>query len=97
SSTKENIRNYHPDYLVTANSYPRFLYEGGKYYSDNPSNGLFKGDILVKAFKFIFTSPTSTSETRPAGEGLALQPIQKRSKTSNERRTRSGVAALLGM
>ena len=42
------IREYHPKYPVTANSYPTFLYARGQYDAKNPSKGLFKGELLLK-------------------------------------------------
>ncbi|KAF9236118.1 hypothetical protein BU15DRAFT_50543, partial [Melanogaster broomeanus] len=60
-TTRKNIRGFHPKFLVTAYQWPKFLYKGGTYDRTNPSKGLFKGELLLKAFKHIFTSPSSTS------------------------------------
>ena len=46
-SVREAICDYHPDFVVTAHSWPSFLYEDGIYDANNPSNGLFKGSLLV--------------------------------------------------
>ena len=46
-SQREAICDYHPDFLVTAHSWPSFLYEDGKYDANNPSIGLFRGSLLV--------------------------------------------------
>ena len=46
-SEREAICDYHLDFLVTAHSWPSFLYEGGIYDVNDPSKGLFKGDLLV--------------------------------------------------
>ncbi|KAH7903714.1 hypothetical protein BJ138DRAFT_1107442 [Hygrophoropsis aurantiaca] len=100
---KRNIRAYHPDYIVTAYSWPAFLYTDCKYDSKNPAKGLFKGQLLVRAFKYIFTSPSSAEEpagnNEDEGQDQPQAPLRKRRKTSNsgERRTRSCVASLLGM
>ncbi|KAI5984694.1 hypothetical protein EDC04DRAFT_2914174 [Pisolithus marmoratus] len=53
------IRDYHPEFLITTYSWPTFLYENKNFDPNNPTDGLFKGKLLVKAFKQIFTSPTS--------------------------------------
>ncbi|KAG6371324.1 hypothetical protein JVT61DRAFT_9617, partial [Boletus reticuloceps] len=45
---RQKIREFHPDYLVTAQSWPAFLYAGGQFDPNNPDNGLFKGEILEK-------------------------------------------------
>jgi len=48
NSIRSAIREYHPKYPVTANAYPTFLYARGQYDTENPSKGLFKGELLVK-------------------------------------------------
>ncbi|KAG1903121.1 uncharacterized protein F5891DRAFT_978157 [Suillus fuscotomentosus] len=97
--TKEGIRNYEPDFQVTAHSWPAFLYSNGKYDPDDPTKGLFKSAWLVRTFKHIFTSPSSAGEIRPdEEEPLGYQESShKRSRTSGERRTRSNIATILGM
>ncbi|KAG2090398.1 uncharacterized protein F5147DRAFT_748244 [Suillus discolor] len=54
------------------------------YDPQNPTNGLFKGKLLIKAFKRVFTSPTSTYEEQPADSA----PRSVWNKNSGERRTR---------
>ena len=44
----DKIRDLHPDFVVTANSWPTFLYEDYKYDPTDPAKGLFKGSILLK-------------------------------------------------
>ncbi|KAG1791946.1 hypothetical protein EV424DRAFT_1336898, partial [Suillus variegatus] len=83
-TVRASIRDYHPDFRITACSWPTFLYEDGCYDPQNPTNGLFKGKLLLKAFKRVFTSPTSTYEEQPAD--LAARSV--RNKNSGERRTR---------
>ncbi|KAG1744104.1 uncharacterized protein EDB91DRAFT_1246984 [Suillus paluster] len=56
---QQGIRDYHPDYHVTAHSWPAFLYQDEKYDPLKPVDGLFKGKLLLKTFKYTFTSPTS--------------------------------------
>ncbi|KAH7917779.1 hypothetical protein BV22DRAFT_984200, partial [Leucogyrophana mollusca] len=91
--TREHVRGFHPDCLVTASSWPTFLYEG-KFDANNPSKGLFKGKLLKQAFKYIFTSPSSVSEGATSDDD---EPPQKMRKTTGERRTRMCVTTLLNM
>lgn len=71
------IRDMHPDFIVTANSWPTFLYEDYKYDLTDPTKGLFKGSILLKvcdssltdlcstigqSFKAIFILPSSVNK-----------------------------------
>ena len=74
---RANIRNFHPEFLVTADSWPYFLYKKERYDSNKPTKGLFKNKLLVwvgfdillmmvwlivlQAFKYIFTSPGSAN------------------------------------
>ncbi|KAG1857425.1 hypothetical protein F4604DRAFT_1882988 [Suillus subluteus] len=63
-------------------------------------HGLFKGKLLLKMFKYIFTSPTSAElddqeQTSPAM--LSTQGPPKQRRTDGERRTRCDVAGLLNM
>ncbi|KAF7984534.1 hypothetical protein HWV62_13713 [Athelia sp. TMB] len=47
---------------VTGDSWPMFLYEDSQYEEDNPWKGLLRGHLLVKAFKHVFTSPSSVDK-----------------------------------
>ncbi|KAI5995964.1 hypothetical protein EDD15DRAFT_2365545 [Pisolithus albus] len=53
------IREFHPDFRVTAHSWPSFLYADGEYDPAMPAKGLFKGKYLIMAFQCVFTSPGS--------------------------------------
>jgi hypothetical protein len=104
------IRDGHHDYIVTAHSWPAFLYAGNKCNPDNMEEGLFRNGMLVKvslatssdfiwhkhsqAFKYLFTSPTSANDDAPVND--APQPSAKRAKR-NLGATRSHVASLIGM
>ncbi|KAI6009995.1 hypothetical protein BKA83DRAFT_4504113 [Pisolithus microcarpus] len=87
---RKKICDYHPDFLVTAHSWPTFLYENEKFDLNRPSNGLFKGRLLVKAFKQIFMSPTSILK-------MDNEPHPTKRQRHDEQRTHSHVASLLGM
>ncbi|KAG1896523.1 uncharacterized protein F5891DRAFT_958426, partial [Suillus fuscotomentosus] len=88
---RQHIRDYHPDYRVTAYSWPAFLYKDKQYDPQNPTDGLFKGKLLLKTFKYIFTSPTS-AETEDQEElspdNISTQGHPKQWRTSGERHTR---------
>ncbi|KAF8425762.1 hypothetical protein L210DRAFT_3324134, partial [Boletus edulis BED1] len=86
---RTSIREYDPDFRVTAFSWPRFLYKGDTYNLNEPSKGLFQSDILVKSFKCIFTSPSSAHRHDGGDEAIHF-------KGPNPRH-RSHVAALLRM
>ncbi|KAG2347683.1 hypothetical protein BDR05DRAFT_875480, partial [Suillus weaverae] len=88
------IRNYHPDYRVTCYSWPSYLYKDGRYDPTNPTKGLFKGELLVKAVKHVFTSPSSAENTSGF---VSTRDFSKRQRTTGERRTRCDVAGLLRM
>ncbi|KIM60062.1 hypothetical protein SCLCIDRAFT_125019, partial [Scleroderma citrinum Foug A] len=88
------IREYHPKFPVTADTYPTYLYPSGQYDARNPSKGLFKGELLIRAFHCIFTSPSSaelgTDDNETAG------PHKKARKTTSNK-THCDVAGLLKM
>ncbi|KAG1880793.1 hypothetical protein F4604DRAFT_1922421 [Suillus subluteus] len=67
--TKEKIRDRDPDFLVTAYSWPVFLYLDYTFDSSNIEKGLFHSALLLKAFKHIFTSPSSVKEIEGDGNG----------------------------
>ncbi|KIM51531.1 hypothetical protein SCLCIDRAFT_33351 [Scleroderma citrinum Foug A] len=101
SHRKDGRGFYHntTDYTVTADSWPRFLYKSERYNPNNPVKGLFRNDLLVQAFKHIFTSPSSADSVDDIDqeEGTSTEPLPKRQKGLSEKRTRAHVAALLGM
>ncbi|KAG1728759.1 uncharacterized protein EDB91DRAFT_1023995, partial [Suillus paluster] len=91
-SVRASIRDYHPDFCITTCSWPSFLYRNGHYDPQNPANGLFKGELLIKAFKHIFTSPSSTDE-----EPVDSVTHSAQSKNSGEHCTQRDVSTLLNM
>jgi hypothetical protein len=113
SSTRQNIRDGHPDFIVTADSWPAFLYPHGKASQEDVEHGLFQSAILVKvcgslsilsfifqnpqAFKFIFTSPTSAMDINSEND-IENQALRPLKRAkSNKAPTRGNVASLLGM
>ncbi|KIM66095.1 hypothetical protein SCLCIDRAFT_22310 [Scleroderma citrinum Foug A] len=77
---RQNIWDYHPDFLITANLWPLFLYANGKYNPNFPNHSLFKGELLVKVFRYIFTSLLSAEFTSDDldSEFLLAQPKRHR-------------------
>lgn len=51
-SVRSKIREGHEDYMVTAQSWPNFLYAGYVCDINDVEKGLFKGPILVKVCLF---------------------------------------------
>ncbi|KAH7924422.1 hypothetical protein BV22DRAFT_1013313, partial [Leucogyrophana mollusca] len=95
AEVRGKIRERDPSFLVTADSFPRFLYDTGHEY--NPRHieeGLFKSTLLLKTFLLIFTSPTSAQEVTAANQ--PPQP-QQPGRRSDRVSTRSHVASLIGM
>ncbi|KAN0091433.1 hypothetical protein V8E55_004999 [Tylopilus felleus] len=84
---RKNIRERHPQFLVTDGSWLVFLYEKHRYDPDN-------------TFKLIFTSPSSAQEVT-ASEYPETQGTHRRTHSSNanatDKNTRSHVACLIGM
>ncbi|KAI6037750.1 hypothetical protein EDC04DRAFT_2570747, partial [Pisolithus marmoratus] len=58
-SKADAIREFQPNFCITAHSWPSFLYADGDYDLTRPAKELFKGKYLVMAFQCIFTSPGS--------------------------------------
>lgn len=52
SSIRKNIRDGHPDFIVTADSWPAFLYPNARSHADGDvEHGLFRSAILLKVCK----------------------------------------------
>ncbi|KAG1786639.1 uncharacterized protein HD556DRAFT_1248044 [Suillus plorans] len=88
--TKEKIRDRDPDFLVTAYSWPAMLYLDYTFDSGNIEKGLFRSALLLKAFKHIFTSPSSAKEVDGDGDGAdAIVASQRRRSSESDMTTRS--------
>jgi len=48
ASIRDAIREFHPRYPITAHAWPAFLYQKVQYDPQRPSEGLFKGELLVR-------------------------------------------------
>ncbi|KAI9449216.1 hypothetical protein HD554DRAFT_2175775 [Boletus coccyginus] len=96
---RKNVRERHPEFLVTEDSWPKFLYDTGHAYDpDNIEKGLFRSTLLLKTFKLIFTAPSSALEVS-AGERAETRNAYRERRTcpSTDKSTRSHVASLIGM
>jgi hypothetical protein len=91
-SIRTKIREGNVDYPVTAQSWPMFCYASYTCDRDNLEKGLLRSRILVKAFKLLFTSPSSVN-TETANEDPHPAKRSKKNKTA----TRSNVATLIGL
>ncbi|KAG1895899.1 uncharacterized protein F5891DRAFT_926452, partial [Suillus fuscotomentosus] len=69
---KAGIRNRTSDFIVSENSWPRFMYENYLFDVSDLEKGLFKSKILVQAFNAIFTSPSSAREADGDGDGADI-------------------------
>ncbi|KAG2158531.1 uncharacterized protein EDB93DRAFT_1076642, partial [Suillus bovinus] len=69
---KAGIRDRSQGYVVTDLSFPAFLYDK---YQSNPNDleeGLFKGKILLQAYKAVFTLPSSAKDIEGDGNGADI-------------------------
>ncbi|KAF8426516.1 hypothetical protein L210DRAFT_3420611, partial [Boletus edulis BED1] len=96
---RKNIRERHPEFLVTEDSWPRFLYDTQHVFNpDNIEKGLFRSTFLLKTFKLIFTAPTSAIEVSAGEHPVTRNSYRERClRSSANKSTRSHVASLIGM
>ncbi|EGO30761.1 hypothetical protein SERLADRAFT_404788 [Serpula lacrymans var. lacrymans S7.9] len=81
---QKNVRECHRDFLVTADSWPTFLYESpSEYNQEDPDCGLFQSSLLLKTFKLIFTSPSSAQEDNRLASVPWDRPHHGEKSTSN--------------
>ncbi|KAG1868510.1 hypothetical protein F4604DRAFT_1682421 [Suillus subluteus] len=64
-------------------SFPTFLYEKYTANADNLEEGLFKGGILVKAYKAVFTSPSSAKDVEGNGDSADISANNRRAQKSH--------------
>ncbi|KAH6887786.1 hypothetical protein BKA70DRAFT_1443450 [Coprinopsis sp. MPI-PUGE-AT-0042] len=73
AQVKEGLRG--GTLAVTGDSWPIFMYENYVYYPKEPLKGLLRSDIMLSAYKFVFTSPSSANSqtgTRATRSGNAV-------------------------
>ncbi|KIM51300.1 hypothetical protein SCLCIDRAFT_143537, partial [Scleroderma citrinum Foug A] len=91
------IREFHPHYAVTAHTWPAFLYLKAQYNPQHPSTGLFKGELLVRAFQCVFTSPSSAREELGTENDDGQPRARRGRKSARGMRTQCDVTGLLKM
>ncbi|KZP21437.1 hypothetical protein FIBSPDRAFT_1020076, partial [Athelia psychrophila] len=90
-SIRTLILDRNADYPVTAQDWPAFCYAGNTCNADDIQDGLFRGPLLVKTFKFLLTSPSSVNHEET--DTSESPPPPKRKKPS----TRSSVSTIIGL
>ena len=110
-SVRTQIRDGHPDFIVTADSWPAFLYPNARGNVDNIELGLFRSAILLKvwnctgwstaaqwlpqAFKFIFTSPSSAQDIEGQEDVESHIPSSRKRSRRNQKAPTRGHVANL--
>ncbi|KAF8238278.1 hypothetical protein L208DRAFT_1243132, partial [Tricholoma matsutake] len=91
------IRDGSPSFIVMADSWPTFLYPKACGSIEDIEHGLFCNAILLKAFKFIFTSPSSAQDIE-CQEDVEEHALSTKKRRKNQKAPTCGhVATLLGM
>ncbi|KAJ7806462.1 hypothetical protein B0H14DRAFT_2875585, partial [Mycena olivaceomarginata] len=104
-SVRAAIREGDPNYLITAGSWWAGLYPSGKFDPALPEAHLFTNVLLLKTYKFIFTSPLSV-KTMPKDKELPTLSPTRRATSSTPRtiqriklgsKSKRNVAAIIGL
>ncbi|KAG1789260.1 uncharacterized protein HD556DRAFT_1447110 [Suillus plorans] len=93
---RAGIRNRSDGYIVTDLSFPTYLYD--KYTSnlDDLEEGLFKGKILIQAYKAVFMSPSSAKDVKGDSDGTDVISNNRRAKKSlSEIKVKKHVAQII--
>ncbi|KAJ6465483.1 hypothetical protein C8R45DRAFT_939672 [Mycena sanguinolenta] len=61
-AVREKVINGDPDYKITADQWPRGVYQNGIYDAANPTKGLFKSTSLLQTYLHLFTAPQSAKK-----------------------------------
>ncbi|KAG2109136.1 hypothetical protein DEU56DRAFT_920405 [Suillus clintonianus] len=89
-----SIRGLH----VTDLSFPAFLYENYTANPDNLEEGIFKGKILLQAYKAVFTSPSSAKDVECDGDGADVIANNRRAKKAfSDIKVKKHVAQIIKM
>ncbi|KAJ7796890.1 hypothetical protein B0H13DRAFT_2508324 [Mycena leptocephala] len=96
------IRESDPDYQITADSWWAGLYPIDKFDPTHPDARLFTNILLLKVYKFIFTSPLSVKTMPKDKEIQNLSPTRRgsprRTKTKKlGSKSKRNVAAIIGL
>ncbi|KAG1761735.1 hypothetical protein EDD22DRAFT_779319 [Suillus occidentalis] len=79
---RTGIRDRSEGHIVTDLSFPAFLYDKYTANPDDLEEGLFKGKILIQAYKAVFTSPSSAKDIEGDGDGADVIRDNTRAKRS---------------
>ncbi|KAJ6448152.1 hypothetical protein C8R45DRAFT_1134461 [Mycena sanguinolenta] len=63
-AVREKFINGDPEYKITADQWPRGIYQNGKYDPANPTKGLFKSTSLLQTYLHLFTAPQSAKKLK---------------------------------
>ncbi|KAF7348818.1 hypothetical protein MVEN_01401800 [Mycena venus] len=103
-SVRTAIREGDPNYLITAGSWWAGLYPPGKFDPARPEAHLFTNVLLLKTYKFIFTSPLSVKTMPKDKEIPTLSPTHRgsgsRPQTKSKKlgsKSKRNVAAIVGL
>ncbi|KAG1844366.1 hypothetical protein F4604DRAFT_1937563 [Suillus subluteus] len=97
-AVKAGIRDCTDGYIVTDLSFPAFIYEKYMAESDDLEEGLFKGKILLQAYKAVFTSPSSAKDVEGNGDGADIIQNNRRAKKSfNALKVKKHIAQIIKM
>ncbi|KAG1740117.1 uncharacterized protein EDB91DRAFT_1082099 [Suillus paluster] len=70
--SRAGIRDRSEGYVVTDLSFPAYLYDKYAANLDDLEEGLFKGKILLQAYKAVFMSPSSAKDVEGDGDGADI-------------------------
>ncbi|KAG2159346.1 uncharacterized protein EDB93DRAFT_1245152 [Suillus bovinus] len=85
-------------HIVTDLSFPAFVYEKYTAKPDDLEEGLFKGKILLQAYKAVFTSPSSAKDVDGNGNGVdIIQNNRHARKSFNGLKVKKHVAQIIKM
>ncbi|KAG2125233.1 hypothetical protein BD769DRAFT_1358463 [Suillus cothurnatus] len=82
-AVKAGIRDRANGFIVTDLSFPAFVYETYTANPDDLEEGLFKGKILLQAYKAVFTSPSSAKDVEGDGDGVDIIRNNRRANRSS--------------
>ncbi|KAG1760270.1 hypothetical protein EDD22DRAFT_781379 [Suillus occidentalis] len=80
---KAGIRDRSDGHVVTDLSFLAYLYDKYTTCPDDLEEGLFKGRILIQAYKAVFTSPSSAKDVEGDGDGADIIENNRRSRRSS--------------
>ncbi|KAG2737551.1 hypothetical protein P692DRAFT_20761462 [Suillus brevipes Sb2] len=95
---KAGIRDRSDGHIVTDLSFPAYLYDKYTACPDDLEEGLFKGRILIQAYKAVFTSPSSAKDVEGDGDGADIIENNRRTRRSSSGvKVKKHVAQIINM